>query len=168
MNQSIIRFFLALITWSITWCAYGSTPTAEHRGDIMFASQQCNGSVSEPTATLVTRQEQLDQIYQQLQSNSLGSRHPVPVMDFNKNTILFMEMGQQRTGGYQLAFDSRKPIQVFEDYVGITVTWLEPDKNTVTTQVMTTPCVLVRFAAGNYSAVRVFDQHGKQRYPANP
>ena len=166
MNRTVICLSLLTSLFSHSSTAGADDPITEHRGDILFASQLCNGTSSTTSATLIGNQEQLAAAYEQLQSSSLGARHPVPVLDFSKETVLFMQMGQQRTGGYQLAFDSRKPIQVYKDFVQITVTWLEPEKDAITTQMITTPCVLVRFPAGEYPTIRVLDQNGKQRYPA--
>ncbi len=166
MKRFVYFLLLASSLSSHSMSANTDSPIAEHRGDILFASQLCNGTSEGTHARLVTSQEQLAAVYAQLQSNTLGAQHPVPVMDFSKETILFMEMGQQPTSGYQLAFDSRKPIQVYGDHMQITVTWLEPEKGAITAQMITTPCVLVRFPMGEYPAIRVLDQNGKQRYPA--
>ncbi len=178
LNKSVATSHLALTTGrafalllALTGTgAYGedSKNPRELRGDILFASQQCNSAGNGVKATLITGQEQLEAVYSQLQSNMLSAKHPVPKLDFTKESVLFVEMGQQRTGGYQLAFDSRRPIQVYPDHTRITVTWLEPDKDTVTTQMLTTPCLLVRFPSGDYPALQIFDQNGKQRFPATP
>lgn len=164
-STSILAIFLFLGQHAIA-AAAGDKPAAASnlRGDIMFASMLCNTPGKSVSARLVKDQASLEAFYEQLQSNTLGARHPVPKMDYSKETILIVEMGQQSTGGYQLSFDSRQPIMVHADHIAATVTWIEPEAGAITTQMLTSPCVLIRLPAGDYPALKIYDQSGKLRY----
>lgn len=135
------------------------------RGDTLFASQMCNTEGSQAAATLINDQQTLESIYARFQSNTLGASHPVPKMNFARDTLLLIEMGQRPTGGYQVAYNYRQPVALKKDHLAVTVNWVEPDANTLTVQMLTSPCVLLRLPKGDYPKVRVFDQDGRQRIP---
>lgn len=134
------------------------------RGDIMFASMLCNSSETGANVRLVRDQAQLEAFYAQLQSNTLGAKHPVPRMNYAKEMILIVEMGQQATGGYQISFDSRQRIKFDGNHASVTVKWIEPDADTMTTQMITSPCVMIRMTAAPIKTISVFDQDGKLRH----
>lgn len=132
-------------------------------GDILFASQMCNTPDKDPKLTLINDQQTLEQVYAQFQSNTLGAKHPVPNMNFERDTLLLIEMGEKPTGGYQVAYNYRQPIKQMKDHLAVTVNWLEPDANTITVQMVTSPCVLIRLPKGDYPVIRIYDPNGQLR-----
>ena len=150
----------------LIWLCSTVAPVAasDLRGDIMFASMTCNSSGQDTSVTLVRDHARLETFYQQIQSNLLGAKHPVPKMNYEKEMLLIVEMGQRNTGGYQLSFDSRKPILLEGSHATVTLTWNEPGPNTMTTQMLTSPCVIIRLPTADVTTFTVLDQEGKVRY----
>lgn len=72
-----------------------------------------------------------------------------------------IEMGQHNTGGYGLAVsrDGRHT----GDTLRIFATFFSPAAGAMTTQMITSPCVLVRLPVADYVFVEVYDQDGALR-----
>jgi len=75
-----------------------------------------------------------------------------------------VQMGQRHTGGYGIAV-SGDAVQV-EGTLKLYATFFSPAKGAMTTQMITSPCVLVALPGGNYDAVEVYDQTGAVRASA--
>lgn len=72
-----------------------------------------------------------------------------------------IEMGQHHTGGYGIAISREARIR--DDVLQIYATFFSPSARGVVTQVITSPCVLVRLPGGYYREVEVYDQDGALR-----
>ncbi len=72
-----------------------------------------------------------------------------------------VEMGARPTGGYGLAV-SRAAVLRGELLI-LTATFISPAPDRFVSQVLTSPCVLVRLPPGRYSTIEVQDQSGAVR-----
>jgi hypothetical protein len=72
-----------------------------------------------------------------------------------------VEMGQRGTGGYGFVIAPEAEIE--SDVVRLRATFFEPTADTIATQALTSPCVLVRLPQGSWRGVEVYDQNGKRR-----
>lgn len=87
---------------------------------------------------------------------------PPPAVDFAREGVLLIAMGQQTSGGYELSLTGR-PATVQNGVLTVPVEWREPLPGYVQTQVMTHPCLLVKLPKGAFSQIRVVDQDGRLR-----
>ncbi|NGY05357.1 protease complex subunit PrcB family protein [Solimonas terrae] len=74
---------------------------------------------------------------------------------------VLVELGQRTTGGYGIVIGPEA--QVDDKRLGLLGTFFEPDVNAMASQVMNSPCVLIRLPAGNWQGVDLYDQSGKRR-----
>jgi hypothetical protein len=88
-----------------------------------------------------------------------GSK-PVPLVDFRTDAVLRIEMGMRPTTGY--GFDPRALHAVVSAGTAtVQVTTLSPGPGAIVSQMITSPCILVRMPRGDYRRVRVVDQQGQ-------
>ncbi|MCP5197778.1 MAG: protease complex subunit PrcB family protein [Gammaproteobacteria bacterium] len=87
---------------------------------------------------------------------------PLPVVDFSREGVLLIAMGQQTTGGYGLSLVG-KSATVHDEVLSVAVTWREPLPGYAQTQAMTNPCLLTKLSGGVFSRIRVIDQDGRIR-----
>ena len=71
-------------------------------------------------------------------------------------------MGQQRTGGYRMALNTDRAV-VTDSAARISLLWTEPSADSIVSQALTHPCILVAIPRGGYSRIVVVDQNGQQR-----
>ncbi|WP_455206097.1 protease complex subunit PrcB family protein [Kaarinaea lacus] len=85
-----------------------------------------------------------------------------PMVDFSKYGVLYIAMGQKRTGGYGLKL-IEEPLTIDNDTAELVVHWQEPKPGYMVTQVLTNPCLFVKIPKGGFSQIRVKDQRGNVR-----
>ncbi|HZX48950.1 MAG TPA: protease complex subunit PrcB family protein [Nitrospirota bacterium] len=131
--------------------------------EILYYSIECGRSERESAVTWITNTNQLDQTYADIRKNILGAEpENPPLVNFEKDGVLFIEMGQRSTTGYQLIIEE-KPISVNNSIVDVNISWIEPSAGSIQAQVITSPCALIKFPTGDYSHFRVLDQNNQVR-----
>ena len=83
-------------------------------------------------------------------------------VDFSREGILVISMGQKPTGGYGLALN--REIAVISDGAAVlSVSWIEPSEDAILPQVITSPCLAVILPKGSYTRIHLLDQNGHLR-----
>ena len=75
-----------------------------------------------------------------------------------------VQMGLRHTGGNGIAVSSDATRD--GDTLNLYATFFSPRQGAITTQMLTSPCVLVQLPPGSYRTVDVYDQRGKLRASA--
>jgi len=83
-------------------------------------------------------------------------------IDFQRELILMISMGQQRTGGYGLRLSSTQASDE-QGVVAVNVDWRLPTPGSMLTQVITSPCILIALPRGDYNTIHVSDQQNLQK-----
>lgn len=79
---------------------------------------------------------------------------PAPAVDFSRETVLALFMGQRPSGGYSVSVEAMRQVgsEVYVD-----VRFSEPAPGTMVSQALTSPWTMVRILRGNVSAVWLRD-----------
>ena len=137
-------------------------PAAQPQGEklsatVLHNTLQC-GDGREPTAIWIDDPQQLDQRYRQISRSAAETATP-PVLDFSREGVLLIGMGQRPTGGYLLNYQEQ-PIYFDGGVLDVEVSWQEPLPGYTQAQVTTTPCLLLKLPAiADLKRVRVWDQN---------
>jgi hypothetical protein len=75
-----------------------------------------------------------------------------------------VQMGQRHTGGYGIAVSGDATRA--DGNLKLYATFFAPGRGAMTTQMITSPCVLVQLPPGGYDSVEVYDQTGALRASA--
>ena len=146
-------------------------------GDVMALSGNPENTSSLPVTVLhqaatcgtivdsqwISAQQPYEITFQSLFQGKISSSNPEPAtVDFSKNGVLLISMGQQRTGGYSvtLAVDQ---MQISDGRAKIQVVWNTRKPGTMAIQMLTNPCLMLEVPKGNYSVIDVQDQVGNTR-----
>lgn len=70
-------------------------------------------------------------------------------------------MGQRTTGGYGLAVS--RAAHLAAGVLRLQATFVAPAAGGMRTQILTSPCALVRLPKGQWNAIAVYDQTGRER-----
>lgn len=111
----------------------------------------------------IADQQSYEALFKELFSRQISTPRPqAAVVDFSKYAMLFISMGQQRTGGYSVKLAS-ETMDVNNNRASVSVKWLVKKPGAMAVQMLTNPCLLLRVPRGNYQAVDVVDQVGRKR-----
>lgn len=155
------RSFILLAVLALQGCAgTAGSEEATLPAASIHASSQC-GSLNRPAVVWIADAEAWRQQYAQVMSLRM-TPPPPPVVDFAREGVLLIAMGQQTTGGYALGL-SGAPATVENGALTIPVEWREPSPGYAQTQAITHPCLLVKLPNGAFSQIRVVDQEGRTR-----
>jgi len=106
----------------------------------------------------VATSEQYTSLFMQLKGGLLSSSAPQPpAVDFARYGVLFITMGQQRTGGYGITL-SDQPLVINNNVATLQTEWMAPSPDMMVIQMLTNPCLLVKVPRGAYSRIKVVDQ----------
>jgi hypothetical protein len=136
---------------------------AKVTASVLRAGTQCGGEVTGPSARWISTEGVLRAAMGP--GGAFGVQADMPV-DFRKEGVLAVYMGQRSTGGYALALHD--PEVAIQDHVGtVVVRFEEPPPGGMVTQVITSPCLLLRLPRAELRQVRVVDPAGTLRASAN-
>ncbi|MHC4458783.1 MAG: protease complex subunit PrcB family protein [Planctomycetota bacterium] len=131
---------------------------------LLYKSAFGGGAHSQPAAAWITEPNRYRYTYQLLGKTTIGARpKKLPArVDFSRERVLLVTMGQRPTAGYQL--DLIKPsVDIIADTASLHLVWIKPPPDAILPQVVTSPCILLALPKGNYSRIEVLDQTGRMR-----
>lgn len=94
-----------------------------------------------------------------LWERSHGLRLNTGFLDAGRYALV--EMGRHSTGGYGIAVSSKA--RRSGNTLALIATFSSPAPDAMVTQMLTSPCVLVRLPAGDYTRLELLDQDGQMR-----
>lgn len=129
---------------------------------ILYKDALCGGNRPTPSVTLVTDSGQLKRILIESKGRMLGQSPPVPVVDFDAEHVVTIQMGQKPTGGYGI--ELAEPDATLNDGEAlIRLRWIEPAPGSIVTQILTSPCLIVSLPIGTYEKIAITDENGNVR-----
>lgn len=81
-------------------------------------------------------------------------------VDFPREGVLVITMGQKPSGGYQLDYLSDSA-RLTGKTLELTAIWQQPEPDTFVTQMIISPCLLLKLPAVVFEKIKVFDPSGK-------
>jgi len=159
-------WLLALAATGLAACrADIRPPAADNTPEItvLAASTQCGRSATSPAASWLDNPDALLDAYRHMTRQSIGAdTFPALPPDFDRYGVLLVNMGQQTSGGYQLRLLHPR-IEYLASGATVRLEWLSPPPGARTSQVITSPCLLLAVPRGTYRSLAVTDQHGRTR-----
>ena len=147
-------------------CVNGNGPIAgmeETTAVQLYSSVHCGAAQDNAAMAQIMNAEELTKAYERMRGRFVGgaAMEPAPV-NFDREVVLLIDMGQRRTAGYALTL-AHETVKVTGQTAHLRVAWVEPPPEAMVAQVLTSPCVLVKFPRAGLSAVRVVDQDDRLR-----
>ena len=136
-------------------------PTLKVR--LLFQGDQCMTDRLNPHAIWIEDPAQFKQTYARLTRHTIGAQQDLSSrVDFSREGILIVAMGQKPTGGYGLELN-REVAVISDDAAVLRVSWIEPPKDAILPQVITSPCLAIILPKGPYSQIHLLDQDAHLR-----
>lgn len=144
----------------LTACAAATpddAPGLEVPVTVLYSNSQCGASRQSFQAVWIDRPEGLQQI-----PGRVASRESLDRLRWNPDTegALWLSMGRRPTGGYHL--ESAAPAARVQNGVAtVRIRLQKPAADRFVTQVITSPCLLLKLPKPGINAVRIQDQNGR-------
>lgn len=168
LASRVVLLALALAGLNACRSAIPAQPAVTRSEIITLATgTQCDYAGADAAAHWLDSAGALEAAYRRMMRHTLGGADTLPgeVPDFTRYGALQVFMGQRPTGGYQLRLLHPR---LEQSTAGSTVriAWLTPPPGALTSQVITSPCLVLAIPRGAYRSIRVADQDGRLRATA--
>ena len=136
-------------------------PTLKVR--LLYKGDQCQTKRLNPHAIWIDDPDQFKKTYARLTRHTIGAQEDLSSrVDFSREGILIVVMGQKPTGGYRLELN-REFAVISDDAAVLRVTWIDPPKDAILPQIITSPCLAIILPKGPYSQIQLLDQDAHLR-----
>ncbi len=129
---------------------------------LILSSMDCGVSTEGPGLSVLSSRKELDEAMVRITRLTGHDFSGQIDVSFDREQIMRINMGQQRTGGYSLTLIAEQAI-VKDGWAIIPVQWNTPAKDRMLIQVLTSPCLFVAIPRADYEGIRVVDQDGSVR-----
>ncbi len=126
----------------------------------LYNQSQCGG-LDRPAVRWIGGSGEWRDLYTRVNSPWMNPPPP-PAVDFPRQGVLLIAMGQRSTAGYGLALADDTAI-VRDGVLTVRVDWREPPPGYRRAQVMTSPCLLAVVQDAGFSRIQVVDREGRVR-----
>ena len=126
----------------------------------VYQSANCGRNQASSHATWIDSRAQLDVAYRRARSMTLGTKKPLPEVQFDTHGVVLIELGQRPTAGYLLRLASQRLVMDKGDGL---ITFSVDKPAGVAAQVITSPCLFVAVPRGDYVGVRALSTDGTIR-----
>jgi len=152
---------MVLLGISVAACA----PTARDSdlsARALDSDLHCGRAYPTSAATWIDNPVDFETAYRRFNRVSVETLVDLPDVDFARDGVVLVEMGQRGTGGYGIDLATEHVTRV-GDAVQLIVRWTEPPPDAILPQVITSPCAFITLSRGDYERVEVFDENGRLR-----
>ncbi len=165
-----MQYLKHMVLLSFLLLAFGCTgtdgyseekPTVKVR--LLWEEIQCATDRLNPQLIWIDNPIQFQKTYARLTQLSTGD-HPdfVHQVNFSGEGVVIVAMGRKPTAGYGLKLN-REYAVIKNDAAELSVSWIEPPKDAILAQIITSPCIGILLPKGPYSQIQLLDQDGHLR-----
>jgi hypothetical protein len=130
---------------------------------LLFKGDQCGTTRLNPNAIWIEDPDQFKTTSARLTQHTIGAQQDLSSqVDFSREGILIVAMGQKPTGGYGLEMN-REFAVISNDTAVLRVSWIDPPKGAILPQIITSPCLAIILPRGPYSQIHLLDQDAHLR-----
>lgn len=148
---------VSLCAASLSGCATSLGPV-----DVWRSALACQPESAAAGARLVTSLPERSAVPVSGQFAVEGKAPAQPVLDAGFH-YLRIDMGMKPTGGYGLKLLS-ETLELEGDVAGLGLQWVSPAEDAITAQVINYPCIVLKIPKGDYSVIKLRDEHGAVRH----
>ncbi|MFC1524057.1 protease complex subunit PrcB family protein [Thermodesulfobacteriota bacterium] len=156
LSNLALQWIALLISISAGACALGAAGEAGITLDVglLASPQHCDRPEG---AYWIGETNQLHAFFQTINNRVIGGSPLQTDIDFARDGVLLIAMGQQSTAGYSLVLADDQA-SVDNHTATVNIVWNKPPENQITAQIITSPCLLIKIPKGLFTRIRVVDQ----------
>ena len=162
-TQNLLFAFTCWMLLSMLACTAtaGKVKTNEPvPAQVLYNGLHCFPAPNGWRAAWITSQAEFDRMFEKCRATRMGGiPENTPLIDFSHDAVLAVEMGKQPSAGYGFS-NAGVSAYVENNTLGVCLEVNRPASGAFTAQVMTSPCILIRFPNKAFRHIRVQDQDG--------
>ncbi|PIE83340.1 MAG: hypothetical protein CSA09_02400 [Candidatus Contendobacter odensis] len=128
--------------------------------DRLYGSGQCGG-LTQPAVVWINGSTEWRRFYAQA-TRARMTPSPLPAVDFSREGVLLIAMGQQPSAGYGLRLAGGEAT-VQNSVLNVPVDWIEPASGYAQAQVISNPCLFIRLPMASFTQMEIRDQQNQLR-----
>lgn len=160
MSRRVPALLAVLLLQGCAWAGDRSPDVAALPVERLYGDSQCAG-LDQPAAIWIASPAEWRRLYGQVTSPRM-SPPPAPVVDFAREGVLLLAMGQRSSAGYGLS-PAGEAATVRDGVLAVRVEWREPPPGYLQAQVITSPCLALKLPAVAFTRIRAVDREGRVR-----
>ena len=164
MRQKLAASLICLLWLGLFGCPHAEPPKhfESINVQVMNTRTHCGNTAETPTALWIADRARLTKVFDRMNRRQIGGSAPewTENFDFKNYGILFVHMGRQPTGGYALEYVPGHA-HISGETATVVLKWMTPDPAAMVTQVITTPCMMLKMPKTGFTRIEIIDQHGR-------
>ncbi|NOX43347.1 MAG: protease complex subunit PrcB family protein [Gammaproteobacteria bacterium] len=159
-----ILTFLLIIFSPFYLVACGSNPKKSDPDKVtqIYSGFHCGSQSRSAYVEWVDDSMLLERAFAKLSNQFSTARTPPPAVDFSRERIVIIHMGQMPTAGYSLRLASDALI-IRKQTVELNMEWAKPQRGMMSAQIITNPCAVIKIPVADYKRLQVVDADGEAR-----
>jgi hypothetical protein len=158
-----VRITAALLATVCTGCvAAGPAPSQPVTVQALYRHAQCGADYPESRAIILRDADAFKAAVENLRRARGSAGIKMPAVDFSRQAVLLVQMGQRPTAGYGL-WPEQPVARLRGDVLEVVLDWQSPPPGAILAQVVTSPCMLIAIPLAGYKTIRVLDAAGQMR-----
>ena len=155
----VMALALAALTQACAPVGAGGTDNRSLSTELLFSDGQCGG-LERPAVVWIASPSDWRSWYGRIMSLRMNPP-PAPVVDFSREGVLLIAMGQRPSAGYGLSLEGETTVR--DGVLAVRVDWREPQPGYRQAQVVTSPCLLLKVPAAAFTRIQVLDREDRVR-----
>jgi hypothetical protein len=155
----VMALALAALTQACAPVGAGGTDNRSLSTELLFSDGQCGG-LERPAVVWIASPSDWRSWYGRIMSLRMNPPPP-PAVDFPREGVLLIAMGQQPSAGYGLSLNGDAAVR--DGVLTVRVDWREPSPGYRQAQVMSSPCLLAKMPDAPFARLQVLDQESRVR-----
>lgn len=141
---------VVILTLVLASCAVNRSETAEGTPLARQVTQSDHCGLTAPGLVYVTSAQQVRTLAE-LPAQNL-SLEPLKALDFEREHLVLVGLGQKPTGGYGVTLESSR---IVDDVLHLRVSVRQPAPDSLVTQALTTPCAVIAISPDDWERLEV-------------
>jgi len=171
MRQKLAASLICLFWLGLFGCPHAQPPKhfASINVQVMQEDTQCGKMADVSNALWISDKAHLKRLFDRMKRRQIGGSAPewVESVDFSNYGILFVHMGRQPTGGYFLEYVPGHAY-ISGETATVVLKWMTPDPAAMVTQMVTTPCMMLKMPKTGFNRIEIVDPQGRLKAAVNP
>ncbi len=160
--RTLILVFMVFSILVLIACSTSTKKTATDRVAQIYSSFHCGSQSRSAYIEWVSDPLMLERAFAKLSNQYSSTSVPSPNVDFSKQRVAIIHMGQKPTAGYNLRLIS-KVLKIREQTAELKLEWVEPQPGLMSAHIVTNPCAVVTLPVANYNGLTIIDRDKKVR-----
>lgn len=161
----VMKNYLGIMAFvNLAACAAPTSDTLIFDVDVLINSAHCGYYQETGRVIWVESSDEFTIAWDKVYSRGLGApKIEKPNMDFMRENVLVVFMGQRPTAGYGFTLPPNA-LSLAGDTASLKLNYLSPPKGAMTAQIITSPCIFLKITKTSIHKLRIIDQEGYQHH----